>query len=167
MVSGRTNHSSFSQFQILEAYGNKPIPFPATQANRAWTQFQLQSKPQPQFQTKQLPLNRQVSEPHSSLTPRHSSVVLLPVRGRTRSNSNYNLLPNLKCFYTNAGLLGNKWSYFNSQINYHNLPHIILVCESWFNESSIINLVNYNIFIKNRKTDFKEMRWWRFHICTE
>ncbi len=124
----------------------------------------------PQFQTQQLPLNRQVSEPHSSLTPRYSSVVLFPVRGRTRSNSKCNTttnhtkkkvknysnihheskLTNLKCFYTNAGSLGNKWSDFNSRIN------IILVCETWFNESSIINLVNYNIFIKNRKTDLKK-----------
>ena len=102
-------------------------------------------------------------------------MVLSPLRGRTRSNSYYNTtsnhtkekvrnysnlheskLTNLKCFFTNAGSLGNKWSDFNSRINYHNLPHIILVCETWFNESSITNLVNYNIFSKNRNNDLKK-----------
>ena len=106
------------------------------------------------------------------LYPLENEVTLLPARGWSRSNS-YNSvtkpfrgsqvnkitstfptkrnLTNLKCFYTNATSLVNKWHQFNSVIIYNAFPDIILVTETWFNKSSIIALQNYNIFLKNRE----------------
>ena len=105
--------------------------------------------------------------------PRHHAVALSPKRGRTNSytldsvTKHYdntkvtNSIPNnkaninsnyLNCFYTNATSLVNKWNCFISHMSYLNLPHIIMVTETWFNEKSIVTMNNYNIHVKNRNS---------------
>ena len=73
------------------------------------------------------------------------------VKNKTSLSSKVNLnLSQIKFLYTNATSLANKWNEFNSLINFLDLPHIIMITETWFNDKSITNLSNYKAFIKNR-----------------
>ena len=55
----------------------------------------------------------------------------------------------LTCWYTNATSLNNKFSQFEAEINLYD-PDIIMVCETWWKEHSIVNLSGYNLFRKDR-----------------
>lgn len=57
----------------------------------------------------------------------------------------------LKCIYTNATSLVNKWDEFNSLVQANDFPHIIMITETWFNSMSIKHLSNYSLFNRDRE----------------
>lgn len=65
-------------------------------------------------------------------------------------NNSIKQLTSINFLYTNAKSLSNKWSEFNSRINYLNMPHVVMITETWFNSKSLTNLSNYNSFIKSQ-----------------
>ena len=67
----------------------------------------------------------------------------------TFSNNN-STIEKLSFFYTNATSLVNKWDAFNSHLIFLNYPHVVLITETWFNETSITNLDNYHLYDKRR-----------------
>lgn len=67
-------------------------------------------------------------------------------------NDSIKQLTSINFLYTNATSLSNKWSEFNSRIYYLNMPHVVMITETWFNSKSLTNLSNYNSFIKSRST---------------
>ena len=58
----------------------------------------------------------------------------------------------LTFYYTNASSLVNKRNIFNALLIHLELPHIVLVTETWYNTNSITTLENYQCFLKNRTT---------------
>lgn len=75
---------------------------------------------------------------------------VLPTLNQT-INRNLSLSdPSLRCLYTNATSLINKWDEFNSRIITEGFPNLIMVTETWFKQNSIINIDNYTLFNKNR-----------------
>ena len=65
----------------------------------------------------------------------------------------FNLIDKLKCFYTNATSLNNKWDEFNAKIIELNYPHIICITETWFNLNSIYELTYYIEYQRMRNID--------------
>lgn len=57
----------------------------------------------------------------------------------------------LRCIYTNATSLVNKWDAFNSLIQANDFPHVVLVTETWFNLRSVKHLDGYSLFNKDRE----------------
>ena len=57
----------------------------------------------------------------------------------------------LKCWYTNATSLNNKWDQFKSEIILDSYPDLIFVTETWFNDYSLRNIDQYKLFSKDRK----------------
>ena len=55
----------------------------------------------------------------------------------------------LKCMYTNATSLNNKFAEFSTEVETRN-PDIIMICETWCTENSIVSLPGYNLFRKDR-----------------
>ena len=62
-----------------------------------------------------------------------------------------NKITALRCFYTNATSIVNKWSDFKAQITALDYPHILAISETWFNNSSLTHLENYTLFSLNRE----------------
>ena len=56
----------------------------------------------------------------------------------------------IKCFYTNATSLNNKFDEFIEEIN-DNEAQLIMVCESWWTEVSATNIIGFNLFRKDRE----------------
>ena len=57
----------------------------------------------------------------------------------------------LKCLYSNATSLVNKWDYFNSLIQTSEFPHLLMITETWFNSKSLKNIPHYSLFNKDRE----------------
>ncbi|XP_065645807.1 uncharacterized protein LOC136076261 [Hydra vulgaris] len=58
----------------------------------------------------------------------------------------------LKCLYFNPTSLDNKWDEFQARIASLDYPHIIAVTETWFTATSLTNLENYTVYLRNRTT---------------
>ncbi len=72
---------------------------------------------------------------------------LLTTTSNTYPNSNR---PTIRCLYTNATSLNNKWDELKSRLVAENFPHLLLITETWFAENSINNINNYTLFSKHR-----------------
>ena len=57
----------------------------------------------------------------------------------------------LRCWYTNATSLENKWDQFKAELLEKNQPHLVFVTETWFSDVSLKLLDNYVIFNKDRE----------------
>ena len=77
------------------------------------------------------------------------SVDVIPTLSHNNNNSTLNI-SSLKCLYTNATSLINKWDAFNSRIISESFPHLLMITETWFKQNTITNLDNYTLFSNNR-----------------
>ena len=80
------------------------------------------------------------------------NTVIKRVNKKFRKNNRVNTIKSLNCLHMNPTSLVNKWDEFNSLINCSNFPHIILISETWFNQSSLTQLNNYSLYSRNRET---------------
>ncbi|RNA36161.1 RNA-directed DNA polymerase from mobile element jockey-like [Brachionus plicatilis] len=70
-----------------------------------------------------------------------------------KPTSNPTSIPNsplIRCLYTNATSLNNKWDELKARLITENYPHLLLITETWFTNNSITNLDNYTLFRKHR-----------------
>jgi Reverse transcriptase (RNA-dependent DNA polymerase)/Endonuclease-reverse transcriptase len=67
------------------------------------------------------------------------------------ANKTHNNLTALKCWYTNATSLNNKFDEFKASLAYHSHPHLLFITETWFNDESLTKLSNYSLFKRDRQ----------------
>ena len=68
---------------------------------------------------------------------------------KMKKSTNLKYLDTLKCWYTNATSLCNKWDEFKAIIILEK-PHVIMITETWFNSNSLKVIPNYIFFTKDR-----------------
>ena len=56
----------------------------------------------------------------------------------------------MKCFYTNATSLGNKWDELKCLIIERGYPHVLAITETWFSSSSLTKIDGYSSYCWNR-----------------
>jgi hypothetical protein len=56
----------------------------------------------------------------------------------------------INCFYTNTTSLNNKFDEFIEEID-ENKAQLIMVCETWWNEESAMNIDGFNLLRKDRE----------------
>jgi hypothetical protein len=64
-------------------------------------------------------------------------------------NSNNRNAEHLSCWYTNATSLNNKFDDLILEASYKR-PHVIMICETWWTESSVSNIKGYSLFRRDR-----------------
>jgi hypothetical protein len=66
-------------------------------------------------------------------------------------NKRTNAAPNvLKCLYTNATSVCNKWDELASLLVEKNYPHVLAITETWFNSNSLVKINGYTHYLLNR-----------------
>jgi hypothetical protein len=56
----------------------------------------------------------------------------------------------LKCLYTNATSLCNKWEELAALLVEKNYPHVLAITETWFNSNSLVKINGYSHYLLNR-----------------
>lgn len=74
-----------------------------------------------------------------------------PVNAIFSFSSSSTTISDLKCFYTNATSLENKWTDFKARIATLDHPHIIAITKIWFNSSSLTSINNYTEYLQSRE----------------
>ena len=148
---------AFQKLQPL--YHKQPTMLQQHKQPTKLLQIKQPTKP-PQYNHQILPLqhpqimkinpssSRSVSNPLGVTSDANSSMVKKNINPIKSNINKSNQLNCVNFFYSNATSLVKKCDQFNSILNFHSLPHIVMVTETWFNETSLTILNDYNSFLK-------------------
>ncbi len=62
----------------------------------------------------------------------------------------------LRCWYTNATSLNNKFDVFKTELAHQDYPDLVFVTETWFKETSLMHMYQYDLYKVTRDSNLSD-----------